>query len=132
MKTLPQRLDFSQELIKYLSMALSVDIGPGKQGSFTPEVQIPIPSSGVIFDPEDPRLNEVSREERIRLYYARELAAENFNALTPRSRVPEDGSEQEPWRDFMVADPLSDPQIGVLASTLKAAGYEPEPDELEP
>ena len=86
------------------------------------------PSSGPIFDLQDSRLNDVSRDERIRLYYARELAVGNLDALAPRYRVSEDGSEQEMWRDALVADPMNDSRVAEIASVLKASGFTAEPD----
>lgn len=77
----------------------------------------------IIFEATDPRLGEMTREERITQYYARELAADNLDALAQRFRTPEDGSEQEPWRDVMVADPWSDPRVSEIATLLKASGF---------
>ena len=83
--------------------------------------------SVVVFDAKDPRNAQLSREDRIRMYYARELAAGNFDALAPRYRTSEQDSDN-PWQDTLAADPLSDPKIGELASILKASGYQPEPE----
>lgn len=85
-----------------------------------------LPRSGVILDTADPGATALSREDRIRLYYAGELADGNLDALLPRYRTPEDGSAEEPWMDILVADPLSDSQIGVLASMISAARGETE------
>ncbi len=97
---------------------MTAEVGPGVP---IPEQPDSFPRSGVIFDVIDPRAAELSREERIRMYYARELADGNLGLLTPRYRTSEEGSDQEPWRDILVADPLSDPQVGVLASMIKTA-----------
>lgn len=88
-----------------------------------------LPVSGVIFDATDPRGEQLSKEERIKMYYARELAAGNLNALTPRYRTSEYGNSDDPYQDFLVADPLSDPQVSELASVLKASGYKPIDEE---
>ena len=85
--------------------------------------QVALNSEVIIFEATDPRLEEMTREERITQYYARELAADNLDALSQRFRTPEDGSEQEPWRDVMVADPWSDPRVSEIATVLKVSGF---------
>jgi hypothetical protein len=82
-----------------------------------------ISSTGVIFDASSTFAKDLSREDRVRLYYAQQLANGNMDALGQRFRVPDDGSDQEPWRDYVVADPLNDPKIGELASIIKASGH---------
>ncbi len=77
--------------------------------------------SGVIFEATGQRKEELTREERVRVYYATQLADGNLDALAPRYRIPDEGSDHEPWRDILVADPLSDPQVGVLASLIRTA-----------
>lgn len=109
-------------------MALSPDLSPASQGLFQTEIQSEIPSSGVVFDQSLINLESLSREDRTRMYYAQQLAIENFEVLTPRYRTPEDGSDQESWRDILVADPLNDPRVSELATMLIASGFKHEPD----
>ena len=96
-------------------MALS---GSPEEDHSTPPEIIGIPYSDVIFDATDPRATELSREDRIRLYYAGELADGNIHG--PRYRTSDIDSE-DPGKDILVADPLSDPQIPILASMIRLA-----------
>jgi hypothetical protein len=96
-------------------MALSGS--PEGDHSILPEI-VDIPYSGVIFDATDPRAAELTKEDRIRLYYARELA--DGNIYGPRYRTSDnDGENEDPTKDILVADPLSDPQIPILASMIR-------------
>jgi len=98
-------------------MALS---GSPEGDHSTPPEIVGIPYSGVIFDATDPRVAELSREDRIRLYYAVELA--DGNIYGPRYRTSDiDGENEDPTKDILVADPLSDPQITILASIIRLA-----------
>ena len=100
------------------ALFMTAEVGPEAPITEHPDS---FPRSGVIFDVTDPRTAELNREERVRLYYATELADGNLDALARRYRIPNEGSDQEPWRDILVADPLSDLQIGVLASMIRTA-----------
>lgn len=90
-----------------------------------PDAETPEPVvHHLIFDATDSRLSEMSREDRVVWYYARELAAGNTVGLTPRYRSS-DHDADNPWADMLAADPLSDPRVTELASQLKMAGFEP-------
>lgn len=102
------------------------------QERLTPEQPGSFPLSETIFDASDPRMDQFSREERIRMHYARELAAGNLNALTPRYRCSEYGDTQDPYQDFLTSDPLSDPKVSELASVLKSAGYKQDIEDITP
>ena len=111
-------------------MALSPDLQSGLFRRTTFEIEAEtsstLPQSGLIFDCMDPRLNEMSKEERRTQYFARRLAAGNYDELRPKYKVS-DYDPDNPNADILVSDPLSDPRIEEIASFLKAAGFKGEP-----
>lgn len=124
-------------------MALSPDNNPGSTG-FQPEVRHGLPSSVTLFDasaqtgmpkprpsieaflftsPTDPAREQLTREERIRIHYAQQLADGDLASLAPRY-IASDHDSQNPFADSLAADPLSDPEVGRLASIIKASREE--------
>ncbi len=124
-------------------MALSPDNNPGSAG-FQPEARRVLPSSQIVFDasvqteiqkprpviesllfssPTDPAREQLTREERIRLHYAQQLAEGDLASLTPRYKAS-DYDSQNPFADSLTADPLSDPEVSRLASIIKASHQE--------
>lgn len=69
--------------------------------------------------PKDSRREELTKEERIRLYYAQALAAGEIDKLTPRFATS-DYDPNNPLSDQLAADPLADPEVIRLASLINA------------
>ena len=108
-------------------MALSPDIKSGLFRELSKNNPT-LPQSGLIFDSMDPRLNDMSRKERQTQYYARELAAgnlteDNLGYELIHGFVVSDEDSQDPSKDVLVTDPLSDPRVKELADQLRAAGF---------
>jgi hypothetical protein len=84
------------------------------------EATKPSLESLLLTEPTDPARNLLTREERVKLFYAHELAEGNLNSLSPRFQTS-DYDPQNPQADLLVADPLADPDVSRLATLIQTA-----------
>ena len=113
-------------------MSMNPDMGQIAPVNAIGAESLEVPSVGqphLIFNADDPRLEEMTREQRIQQHFARELALGNMDALNPRYRSS-DHDPDNPWADIAVQDPMSDPQVGEIATQLRIAGITRELSEL--
>ena len=105
------------EIAPLIDKRIAPDVVGANQISETPKPTI---ETLLFSEPADPRRENLSKEERIRLHYAQTLAVGELDDLTPRYRSSEHNPDNKD-ADVLVADPMSDPEVGRLASIIKAA-----------
>jgi hypothetical protein len=96
-------------------MALSPDLEQSFSNQPNTEAPISISTSSDIFIAPDFNFEEMSRDERIRHFYASEVAKGNVDVLTPRHRLPDNpyNDDNNPFNDVTI-DPVD--QIGDISA----------------